>query len=54
MGEVYRARDTRLGRDVAIKVMPGALLQRPNREFTASSSSTQTTTGDERRYLPTG
>jgi len=31
MGEVYRARDTKLDRDVAIKVLPAALAQNPDR-----------------------
>src|SRR5258708_235727 len=31
MGEVYRARDTKLSRDVAIKVLPTALAQNPDR-----------------------
>src|SRR6266487_1587206 len=31
MGEVYRARDPRLGRDVAIKVLPGSFSSDPDR-----------------------
>ena len=41
MGEVYRARDTTLDRDVAIKVLPTALARDPDRVLRFSRDATE-------------
>jgi serine/threonine protein kinase len=42
MGEVYRARDTRLGRDVAIKNLPQHLTEMPDAKLRFERSAIRT------------
>jgi hypothetical protein len=60
MGEVYRARDTRLNRIVALKILPphlasrGDLRERFEREVTAFRSSCPLVAGRQSGALPVG
>ena len=49
MGEVYRARDAKLKRDVAIKVLPAALARDPDR--LEAGNSTYVPSPDGQRFL---
>ena len=48
MGEVYRAKDTKLHREVAIKVLPADVASSPERLLRAKRSSKTHSAGDRR------
>ena len=58
MGEVYRARDPRIGRDVAIKILPSSYSEDPDRlrrfELEARATGVLILIGKEKAAQPSG